>query len=221
VSNLESIPVDRSRPGLGPRLVAGLGNPGPEYDWTPHNLGFHVLDELARACGKLFGSRVEFQNPSTLGAARPPAPCLVGRCAPHDVWLVKPLTYMNRSGAVVAPLVRSLGVSPASLMVVYDDLDLPPGRLRIRPRGGSGGHKGVRSIVEELGSDDFPRLRIGVGRPRTDAARHVLAALVDGELELAKIAVAHAAEALAAWLIDGDTDGVMTRFHSRWKSMGD
>jgi PTH1 family peptidyl-tRNA hydrolase len=206
--------------------VIGLGNPGPEYEWTPHNLGFHALERLVQDCERLFGpARVGpapgFQTPTTLGAARPPAPCLVARCASHDAWLVKPLTFMNRSGAVVAPLARALRVPPSKLMVVYDDLDLEPGRLRIRPHGGSGGHNGVRSIVEALGSDAFPRLRIGVGRPRTDAARQVLSKLTGDELTTARIAVAEAAEALAAWLVEGDLERVMSRFHSRWKPMGE
>lgn len=199
----------------------GLGNPGGEYDWTPHNLGFHALDRLAFDYAKLTGADCSFQSPTTLGAARPPAPCTVARCAQHDAWLVKPLTYMNRSGAVVAPLARALGVPPERTMVVYDDLDLPPGRLRLRPHGGSGGHRGVRSIVEALGADAFPRLRIGVGRPRTDAARHVLEVLTGDERTSAEIAVAQAAEALVAWLVEGDTERVMTRFHSRWKPMGE
>lgn len=207
-------------------LVVGLGNPGAEYEWTPHNLGFHALERLAQDYGRLFGptrvgSTPTFESSTTLGAARPPAPCSVARCALHDAWLVKPLTYMNRSGAVVAPLARALRVPPSKLLVVYDDLDLEPGRLRIRPHGGSGGHNGVRSIVEALGVDTFPRLRIGVGRPRTDAARHVLSKLAGDDLATAQIAVAQAAEALAAWLVEGDTERIMTRFHSRWKPMGE
>lgn len=210
-------------PGAAKRtkLVVGLGNPGREYDWTPHNLGFHALERLAVDLARLFGSELPFQSPTAFPAVPSSAPCLVTWCAPHDAWLVKPLTFMNRSGAAVAPLVRSLGLEHARVIVVYDDLDLEPGRLRMRPHGGAGGHNGVRSILETLGSDAFPRLRIGVGRPRTDAARHVLTALDGDELTHAQIAVAQAAEALAAWIVDADTEGVMTRFHSRWKSMGE
>lgn len=201
--------------------MVGLGNPGREYEWTPHNLGFHTLEQLARNYGALFGYALDFQSPTTFGADLSSAPCLVARCAQHDTWLIKPLTYMNRSGVAVAPLARKLGVALADLMVVYDDLDLEPGRLRIRPQGGSGGHRGLRSILDELGSDAFPRLRIGVGRPRTDAARHVLAALAGNELTHAQIAVSQAADALLAWVVEGDTEQVMTRFHSRWKPMGE
>ena len=102
-------------------------------------------------------------------------------------------------------------------MVVYDDLDLDPGVLRIRPHGGTGGHRGLQSIVEELGTDRFPRLRVGVGRPRTDAARHVLERLSERERTEAEITVAEAADALAWWLDEGDLERCMTRFHSRWK----
>lgn len=202
-------------------MVVGLGNPGREYEWTPHNLGFHTLDRLAQDYGALFGSAPNFQPPTTIGADQAPAPCLVARCAQHDAWLVKPLTFMNRSGVAVASLARTLGLELGDLMVVYDDLDLDPGQLRIRPHGGSGGHRGVRSILDELGSDAFPRLRIGVGRPRTDAARHVLAAFAPDELTLAQSAVAQAAEALLEWIVEGDTERIMTRFHSRWKPMGE
>lgn len=200
------------------RLVVGLGNPGPEYEWTPHNLGFHALESVARGSKLIFVSQPTI--PTALGPHRPAAPCRVARDERRDAWLVLPLAYVNRSGAVVAPLVRALALRPEDLIVVYDDLDLPPGALRIRPRGGHGGHNGVRSIVEALGFDSFPRLRIGVGRPRTDAARHVLTQLRGDERVAAEIAVAEAAAALDAWLDTGDLDRVMTRFHSRWHEMG-
>jgi PTH1 family peptidyl-tRNA hydrolase len=193
------------------KLVVGLGNPGPEYEWTPHNLGFHVVERLAREQGLIFEpaarlggwtGRLDFE------AARDPR----GR-----VLLVKPLCWMNRSGRVVAPLVAWCGSPPEELFVVYDDIDLEPGVLRIRPHGGAGGHRGVQSIVDELGTDRFPRLRVGVGRPRTDAARHVLESLSERERTEAEITVADAADALAWWLAEGDLERCMTRFHSRWK----
>ena len=196
------------------RLVVGLGNPGPEYAWTPHNVGFQVVEALAAESKLIFG-------PSTqLGPHRPPASCSVARDEGRDAWLVKPLAYMNRSGEVVAPLSRALGVAAQDLFVVYDDIDLPLGALRIRPHGGHGGHNGMRSTISELGTDRFPRLRVGVGRPRTDAARHVLSAFAEGDLEVARIAAAHAAQALDAWLLDGELERLMTRFHSRWTLLG-
>lgn len=196
------------------RLVVGLGNPGPEYEWTPHNLGFHALDELARR------HRLIFETPAAFGPQFTSLPARLARDTRRDALLVKPVTYMNRSGVAIAPLARALAVPPEQILVVYDDLDLPPGALRLRPHGGSGGHNGVRSMSESLGSDSFPRLRIGIGRPRTDAARHVLTQLEGAARTDAEIAVAHAADALDAWLDTGDLPGVMTRFHSRWKDLG-
>jgi PTH1 family peptidyl-tRNA hydrolase len=135
---------------------------------------------------------------------------------PHAL-LVKPETFMNRSGTVVSALSTWAGAGPESCMVVVDDLDLPLARLRIRPSGSSGGHNGLESILSSLGTERFPRLRVGIGRPRTDAARHVLARFADEELPAIEHAVAEAAEALFAWLQDGDVQACMTRFHSRWK----
>jgi PTH1 family peptidyl-tRNA hydrolase len=192
------------------RLVVGLGNPGSEYEWTPHNVGFHVVERLAA------DARSIFEPATVLGGLQLSAPCLVARVPTHDALLVKPLGWMNRSGAVVAPLATRLQVALGDLLVVYDDIDLPLGALRIRPHGGTGGHRGVASIVEVLGSDQFPRLRVGVGRPRTDAARHVLTRMAGDELENARVSVAEAAEALFFWLEGGSLERTMTRFHSRW-----
>jgi PTH1 family peptidyl-tRNA hydrolase len=127
---------------------------------------------------------------------------------------------MNRSGDVVAPLCEHAGAGPEALMVVYDDMDLDLGRLRIRPHGGAGGHNGMRSIIERLATDRFPRLRVGIGRSGTDAARHVLERFSDKELVEAEISVAEAADALCDWLDTGDLEGCMTRYHSRWNQEG-
>jgi PTH1 family peptidyl-tRNA hydrolase len=116
----------------------------------------------------------------------------------------------------VAPLVRWAGVAPEQVLVVVDDLDLPPARLRLRPHGGAGGHNGLKSIIESLGTDRFPRLRVGIGRPPTDAARHVLARFSADEREAIDAAAGEAADAIAAWLASGDIAACMSRFHSRW-----
>ena len=198
---------------MGTRLLVGLGNPGPEYDWTPHNLGFHVVEHLARREGLIFESASSLEDYS----GDPNFLC--ARSFDPDALLVKPGTWMNRSGDVVLPLQRWCGASadePLDLMVVYDDLDLEHGRLRIRPHGGTGGHKGMESIVSRLGTDRFPRLRVGIGKPGTDAARHVLARFAPDEEEDIAISVAEAAEAILAWSEGGDIEGVMSRFHSRW-----
>lgn len=196
------------------RLIVGLGNPGPEYTWTPHNLGFHVVDRLVHTQGLIF------EPAARLDGWTGRRDFEVARHPERGALIVKPLTFMNRSGRVVAPLAAWCGAAPEDLFVVYDDLDLEPGVLRIRPHGGAGGHNGMRSIVEELGHDQFPRLRVGVGRPRTDAARHVLSELSPAQRTSAEIAVAEAAEALAWWLAEGDLERCMSRFHSRWKTEG-
>lgn len=191
------------------RLVFGLGNPGPEYRGTRHNIGFEVLDRLALHEGLLFrdrGSLEGYDGPRGFRCARSFDP---------DALLVEPETFMNRSGEVVGPLVEWAGVEPGDFMVVYDDMDLPTATLRIRPFGGAGGHNGMSSIIESLGTDRFPRLRIGIGRSSTDAARHVLSTFDAEERGRMDAAVAEAAEAVLFWLRSGDVEKCMTRFHSR------
>jgi PTH1 family peptidyl-tRNA hydrolase len=191
-------------------LVVGLGNPGPEYDWTRHNVGFHVLDRLAR------DEQTIFRSARTLEDWNGPNSFAWARTRKGDVLFVKPGTFMNLSGDVVSALAGRYALEPSSLFVVYDDLDLLLGKLRIRPHGGAGTHNGMRSIVNTLGTDRFPRLRVGIGPARTDAARFVLERFTESEQTEIEISVAEAAEAIEAWLATGDLDGVMTRFHSRW-----
>ena len=192
------------------KLVFGLGNPGPEYVATRHNVGFDVVDLLARRAGLLFGA------PKTLEGFTDPVPFRVARDVEHRALLVKPGAFMNRSGDVVSPLVRFTGCAPEEVFVVLDDIDLPLRSLRIRAQGGHGGHNGLRSILTSLGTDRFPRLRVGIGRSSTDAARHVLARFDDDEREEIAISVAEAADALSAWIAGLDLETLMTRFHSRW-----
>ena len=193
------------------RLVVGLGNPGPDYHRTRHNVGFELLDLLALREGLLFEtshSPEELAVPSNLAWAHaidPPG------------LLVKPLTFMNRSGEAVGPLLSALALEPEDMFVVYDDMDLAVGDLRIRPHGGAGGQNGMRSILETLQTDRFPRLRIGIGRPATDAARHVLSPFPDEERKVVDASLEEAAEALFFWLRTGDVERCMSRFHSRWK----
>jgi PTH1 family peptidyl-tRNA hydrolase len=192
------------------KLVVGLGNPGPEYDWTRHNVGFHVLDRLVR------DERTIFQSARKLDGYGGPSSFTFARTRTGDALLVKPGTYMNRSGEVVLALSNAFALPAGSIFVVYDDLDLPLGKLRIRPHGGPGTHNGMRNIVDSLGTDQFPRLRVGIGSTRTDAARFVLERFTEKEQPEIEISVAEAAEAIAAWLQGGDLSSVMTRFHSRW-----
>ncbi len=190
------------------RLLVGLGNPGSQYDWTPHNLGFHVLDHLAAREGLLFLPATRLEPDSGLRNF------VFARS--KSALLVKPQTFMNLSGRVVGPLCLRLGLSPADLLVVYDDLDLPLGDLRVRPLGGSGGHNGMKSIAETLGTDRFPRLRVGIGRPRTDAARYVLEPFPSQGRVEAEIAVAKASDFCRDWIQGEELERAMTRYHSRW-----
>ncbi len=192
------------------KLVVGLGNPGPEYEWTRHNVGYHVVERLAQA------EEAIFEPARRLTGYTGPARFTFARSKRFEALYVKPLTYMNLSGTAVAPLVQALGLAPDSLLVVYDDMDLDLGRLRIRAFGGPGTHNGMRSIVASLGTDRFPRVRVGIGQSRTDAARHVLARFSEAEMPDAEISVAEAADAIRAWLAGENLADVMTRFHSRW-----
>lgn len=192
------------------RLVIGLGNPGPEYLGSRHNVGFEVVEHLALREGLLFepGAHLDgYSGPNDFEFARAHVP---------DVLLVRPLTFMNRSGDVVGPLNTWNGGELNSLLVVVDDLDLDVGRLRIRSRGGHGGQNGMRSIIGNVEDETVPRLRVGVGRPTTDAVRHVLGQFDADERPLIDDAVARAADAIWDWLQGGDLQKTMSRFHSRW-----
>ena len=194
------------------RLVFGLGNPGPEYEGTRHNVGFQVLDHLALHEGLLF------EGPRSLEGYDGPGSFRCARTFDPNALLVQPLTFMNRSGEAVRPLVNWAGVAPEDVLVVYDDMDLPLASLRLRPFGGAGGHNGMSSIIKSLGTDRFPRLRIGIGRSSTDAARHVLSKFAKKEREEMDVTAVEAAEATLYWLKNGDIERCMTRFHSRWTS---
>jgi PTH1 family peptidyl-tRNA hydrolase len=148
-----------------PRLVVGLGNPGPNYAQTRHNLGFMVADQLAARLGSTFKAH-----------KRSGAEIVTGRLGGHAVVLAKPRSYMNESGRQVAPLAKFYSVPPAEIVVIHDDLDLEFGRIRLKLGGGEGGHNGLRSVAAALGTKDFQRVRIGIGRPpgRKDPAAFVL-----------------------------------------------
>lgn len=172
-----------------PRLLVGLGNPGPEHAHNRHNVGFLCLDRLAERYG--------------IGGWRRKHHALVaeGEVAGHPVVLAKPQTFMNLSGRAVRPLVRHYGVPLADLLVVHDDLDLELGVLRLRRQGSSAGHKGVQHIIDTLGSREFPRLRIGIGRPaRGDPVDYVLSDFTLDESIVMDRALDRAVEAIVAWL---------------------
>jgi peptidyl-tRNA hydrolase, PTH1 family len=175
------------------KLVVGLGNPGSEYRDTRHNIGFLVIDELARRWNT--------------GASREQFDALVVKTVADGtpVMLVKPLTFMNLSGQAVAALAGYYKVEPADVLALTDDVALPLGRLRARREGGAGGHNGLKSLIEQLGTQSFPRLRLGVGRGdgRRDLADHVLGRFEADERETVSAAVLRAADATEMFLRDG------------------
>ena len=175
------------------RLIVGLGNPGPEYQWTPHNLGFLAVDELANRNG----IRVE----------RPEAQSLVGlgKVAEREIILAKPQTYMNLSGNAVGRLMDKYEVGPAGLLVIYDERDLPWGMIRIGERGSPGTHNGAKSVTSAVGTPEFARLRLGCGpdHPVGDLAAYVLRPMKKAELEVAGEMVASAADAVELLLTEG------------------
>lgn len=184
------------------KVVCGLGNPGDRYRLTRHNVGFRVVDLLADRWAVSKG-RVRD------GAAR----LEVDRGEPVGrVLLVKPARFMNLSGAPVRSAVRSVNAEPESdLLVVTDDADLPLGRLRIRREGSAGGHNGLRDIIDALGTDQFARLRVGIGR-NGEMVDHVLSTFSRSEHELAGLTIAVAADAVERWLAEG-TEAAMNAFN--------
>lgn len=147
------------------KIVVGLGNPGLKYVGTPHNIGFETVELLAERCGGQFKDNARFR-----------AQVADARVAGERVLLVKPQTFMNLSGEAVGALMRFYKVDAADLVVIFDDVDLEVGRIRIRPSGGSGGHNGLRSIIQHIGTEKFVRVRMGVGRGVSagDLVSHVL-----------------------------------------------
>jgi PTH1 family peptidyl-tRNA hydrolase len=186
------------------KLIVGLGNPGKEYRETRHNVGFMVADELARR-HQLQWAMAPGQVPETFVAKRFGEPS----------WLVaKPLTFMNRSGEAVAALARYYGIETADLLIVVDDVALPFTRLRARARGSAGGHNGLKSVIAGLGSMEFPRLRLGVGRgdARRDLADHVLAKFEKGEHADLETLIARAADAAEMFAV-ADIEKVMRTYN--------
>ncbi|MFP4055900.1 MAG: aminoacyl-tRNA hydrolase [Candidatus Brocadiia bacterium] len=179
------------------KVVVGIGNPGTRYQGTRHNLGARVVDRLADEAGIPIRRR---RFHALVGE---------GQMGTRRVLLVKPQTYVNLSGSAVAPLLRWHRCSPEDLLVVCDDLDLEPGSLRLRARGSSGGHKGLQSIIECLGTDAFARLRMGIGRgPGDDPVAHVLGRFTPQEQTIVGPAVDAAAEAVRCWLDHGVRDAM-------------
>jgi peptidyl-tRNA hydrolase, PTH1 family len=190
--------------GSGPKLVAGLGNPGYEYYLTPHNLGFMVADRLAEACGTEI--------------SRPEGQALIARVVLDgaDVILAKPQTYMNLSGLAVGRLLNRYAIPAGDLIVLLDEADLPLGTLRIRDRGSAGSHNGLKSVIGAAGSDRFVRIRMGVKPPHPveDRAAYVLGRFRKRDLEAVAEMVDRAAEAVGVVLREG-VQTAMNRYNRR------
>jgi peptidyl-tRNA hydrolase, PTH1 family len=187
------------------KLIVGLGNPGIEYQFTPHNMGFLAVDRIAEQCGVRVNNRhCRAQTART-------------RFAGHEVLLAKPETYMNLSGASVAELVREYEVQPEQdLVVIYDELDLPFGTLRVRPRGRSAGHNGMQSVIGALGTQEITRVRLGIAPdyPVGDGAKYVLSQFKKAQLETVDQMVDQAAEAVRVILAEG-VQAAMNQFNGK------
>jgi PTH1 family peptidyl-tRNA hydrolase len=190
--------------GLPLTLIVGLGNPGPTYARTRHNAGFELIDELARRAGTSL--RHEGRHQGELGRAS---------IAGAEVWLLKPMTYMNLSGQSVRSVAGFYRIPPQSILVAHDELDFPPGVVRLKAGGGAGGHNGLRDIIAQLG-DDFWRLRIGIGHPgeRDAVLDYVLGRPPVAEAALIRETVLAAADAVPVMLTDG-AQKAMNRLHAR------
>lgn len=190
--------------GSSIKLIVGLGNPGSEYAGSRHNAGFMVIEKLL---GKFPEGR--FTESHTAESR-----VFTGRYRGRNLVLQMPLTYMNESGAAVAPLSRRLGILPTEILVISDDLDLAPGRLRLRQGGSDGGHNGLKSIIAELGSAAFKRLRVGIGRPENGGTvDYVLGGFTGEEEKIFATAIDRAAEAVLVVLGAGMT-AAMNRFNA-------
>lgn len=167
------------------KMIVGLGNPGTKYQDTKHNIGFITLDEMAHRLNLSF-SKNQFEADS--------AEIFIGT---EKVMLVKPLTFMNESGRSVGPLMTYFGIEERDLIVIYDDLDLPVGQIRLREKGGAGGHNGIKSLIAHLGTNVFPRIKVGIGRPlgKTPVVHHVLSGFPKENHEEILLAVKKAADA--------------------------
>jgi PTH1 family peptidyl-tRNA hydrolase len=176
-------------------MIVGLGNPGKDYQYTRHNIGFMLADALAAAYQLTFDTKTK----------RASAFSAEGHIEGQRVLVVKPQTYMNESGRSVRGLADFYKIDPAHILVIVDDMDTPLGSLRIRPKGGAAGQNGMRSIIQHLGTEDFPRIRFGIGRPpgRMEARAYVLQPFMASETALAQETLERAVKAAVLWLTDG------------------
>jgi len=195
------------------RVIVGLGNPGDRYARTRHNVGARVIERASAQ----WSIPLKTAGPARMGTGR------IGPAdKPVEVALAIPLTWMNQSGTAVVEVLARLGCVPQDLTVVHDDLDMEPGRLRLKRSGGAGGHNGVASIMTELSSDQFGRLKIGIGRPApgADSADYVLEPLTKDDATVIEASVEQAVQALECLMMDG-IDAAMNKFNVHDKQEGD
>lgn len=182
------------------KLICGLGNPGPRYSLTRHNAGFWLVDKFAGS-----GCWMTYQDLAEV--------CFMGLNGKRVI-LLKPLTFMNLSGRAVSFFASKMKLKPANILVAYDDLDLPLGALRLRPGGGSGGHRGLQSVIDALGTKEFPRLRLGIGRPPAgvETVDYVLSVFAKNEKEIMEGVLEDGVAALKLWIDEG-IDAAMNRYN--------
>jgi PTH1 family peptidyl-tRNA hydrolase len=192
------------------RLIVGLGNPDPEYQWTPHNLGFMAVDELA--------------NRAAIRVARPEGKALIGRgkLAGEEILLAKPQTYMNLSGISVRELLAKYELDVSALLAMWDEVQLPLGTIRIHPDGSAGSHNGAQSVINALGTQGFARLRLGCGpdHPLNSRREHVLRPMRKAELAVAAEMMDEAGDAVETILTEG-IDAAMNKFNRRKPTDGE
>ena len=183
------------------KLIVGLGNIGREYENTRHNIGFMVVDELARRLGVSFGKE---DRSAYMAEYR----------APEKIIIIKPTTYMNLSGVAVGAYANFYHIDPDDIAVIQDDMDMPVGQLRIRKKGSAGGHNGIKNIIAHLGTQEFPRIKVGVGDkpPRMDLADYVLSRFSKEDREKMEQAFKDAAEAVEVMIAEGP-DAAMNQFN--------
>ncbi|WP_455208334.1 aminoacyl-tRNA hydrolase [Kaarinaea lacus] len=186
-------------------LIAGLGNPGAKYEGTRHNVGFWFVDHIAHSKGCTLHHDNKFQGE-------------VGKISINDqtLWLIKPMTYMNHSGQAVSALANYYKVTVDNILVVHDELDLPPGSLRLKKGGGHGGHNGLRDLIAHLNSKEFMRLRIGIGHPGTssEVTNYVLGSPSNADKNILLDAISDAMVVLPQ-IVDGDYQKAMNHLHCR------
>lgn len=185
------------------KLVIGLGNPGKKYDRTKHNIGFIAVDQLAQNLGLSF-NKTKFKSVYA-----------EGNIGTEKVVLIKPQTFMNLSGESVQPWVDYYNLTEEDIVVIYDDMDLPVGKIRLRVKGGSGGHNGMKSIIQHLGTKEFNRIRVGVGRPlpQQSVTSHVLSRFLKETVEEMEMSVQTIVDAIKHWANDHTFQETMNEFN--------